>query len=88
MRAFDFEANPNVDPPPSILLATCDWVRKSLPLCLINDSGTGKSCPSAPRQSPGIGRMRIWLSPFESRLSRVGVDNLGWCAVDCGSVHP
>ncbi|MGH3292551.1 MAG: ATP-binding protein [Trebonia sp.] len=22
---------------------TCDWVRKGLPLCLIGDSGTGKS---------------------------------------------
>jgi len=24
-------------------LATCDWVRKGLPLSLIGDSGTGKS---------------------------------------------
>jgi IstB-like ATP binding protein len=24
-------------------LATCDWVKKGLPLCLIGDSGTGKS---------------------------------------------
>lgn len=23
-------------------LATCDWVKKGLPLCLIGDSGTGK----------------------------------------------
>lgn len=24
-------------------LATCDWVKKGLPLCLIGDSGTGKA---------------------------------------------
>ena len=24
-------------------MARCDWIRKSLPLCLIGDSGTGKS---------------------------------------------
>lgn len=43
MRAFDFEANPNVDPAVIHTLATCEWVKKGLPLCLIGDSGTGKS---------------------------------------------
>jgi DNA replication protein DnaC len=43
LRAFDFDANPNVDPAAIHTLATCDWVRKGLPLCLIGDSGTGKS---------------------------------------------
>ncbi|TMR88828.1 IS21-like element helper ATPase IstB [Nonomuraea basaltis] len=43
LREFDFEANPNVDPAVIHSLATCDWVRKHLPLCLIGDSGTGKS---------------------------------------------
>jgi DNA replication protein DnaC len=43
IRAFDFEANPNVDPAVIHTLATCEWVKKSMPLCLIGDSGTGKS---------------------------------------------
>jgi DNA replication protein DnaC len=43
LRTFDFDANPNIDPAVIHTLATCDWVRKGLPLCLIGDSGTGKS---------------------------------------------
>ena len=43
LRAFDFDANPNIDPAVIHTLANCEWVRKGLPLCLIGDSGTGKS---------------------------------------------
>ncbi|MCS3790030.1 DNA replication protein DnaC [Tsukamurella ocularis] len=43
LRTFDFDANPNIDPATIHTLAKCDWVRKGLPLCLIGDSGTGKS---------------------------------------------
>ena len=43
LRAFDYDANPNIDPAVVNTLATCDWVKKGLPLCLIGDSGTGKS---------------------------------------------
>ena len=43
LRSFDFDANPNLDPAVIHTLATCDWVKKGLPLCLIGDSGTGKS---------------------------------------------
>ncbi|WP_029138070.1 IS21-like element helper ATPase IstB [Nakamurella lactea] len=43
LRAFDFEANPNIDPALIHTLAKCDWVKKGQPLCLIGDSGTGKS---------------------------------------------
>ena len=43
LRAFNFGANPNIDPAVINTLATCDWVKKGLPLCLIGDSGTGKS---------------------------------------------
>src|SRR6516164_10462842 len=43
LRGFDFDANPNIDPAVINTLATCDWVKKGLPLCLIGDSGTGKS---------------------------------------------
>ena len=43
LRAFDFDANPNIDPAAIHTLATCDWVQKGQPLCLIGDSGTGKS---------------------------------------------
>ena len=40
---FDFDANPNINPATINTLATGDWVRKGQPLCLIGDSGTGKS---------------------------------------------
>ncbi|WP_030462277.1 IS21-like element helper ATPase IstB [Kitasatospora sp. NRRL B-11411] len=43
LRKFDFDANPNIDPATVHTLATCEWIKKSLPLCLIGDSGTGKS---------------------------------------------
>ncbi|GAA3222441.1 hypothetical protein GCM10020216_034680 [Nonomuraea helvata] len=43
LRAFDFDANPNIDPATIHTLATCEWVKKGQPLCLIGDSGTGKS---------------------------------------------
>jgi DNA replication protein DnaC len=43
LRAFDFDANPNVDAATINTLATCEWVRKGKALCLIGDSGTGKS---------------------------------------------
>ncbi|MEU8413853.1 IS21-like element helper ATPase IstB [Amycolatopsis japonica] len=43
LRAFDFDSNPSVDPAVIHTLATCEWVKKGLPLCLIGDSGTGKS---------------------------------------------
>ena len=40
---FDYAANPGISPAVIAALATCDWVRKGQPLCLIGDSGTGKS---------------------------------------------
>ena len=40
---FDFDANPNINPATINTLAAGDWVRKGQPLCLIGDSGTGKS---------------------------------------------
>ncbi|MEU8966669.1 IS21-like element helper ATPase IstB [Streptomyces sp. NPDC048491] len=43
LRAFDFDANPSIDPATINTLATCEWVKKGEPLCLIGDSGTGKS---------------------------------------------
>jgi DNA replication protein DnaC len=43
LREFDFEANPNIDPAIIHTLASSEWVRKGEPLCLIGDSGTGKS---------------------------------------------
>ncbi|MGI5238810.1 ATP-binding protein [Dactylosporangium sp. CA-139066] len=42
LRAFHFDANPHVGPAVIHTLATCDWVKKGMPLCLIGDSGTGK----------------------------------------------
>ncbi|MEV6742445.1 IS21-like element helper ATPase IstB [Streptomyces sp. NPDC051104] len=40
---FDYTANRNVTPALINNLATCEWVKKGEPLCLIGDSGTGKS---------------------------------------------
>lgn len=40
---FDFDANPNINAATIYQLATGDWIRKGEPLCLIGDSGTGKS---------------------------------------------
>ncbi|MFI2235638.1 IS21-like element helper ATPase IstB [Streptomyces chrestomyceticus] len=43
LRAFDYDANPSIDAAVINTLASCEWVRKGHPLCLIGDSGTGKS---------------------------------------------
>ncbi|MFF8029465.1 IS21-like element helper ATPase IstB [Streptomyces sp. NPDC007896] len=43
LRAFDFDANPNIESATVNTLATCEWGKKGEPLCLIGDSGTGKS---------------------------------------------
>ncbi len=40
---FDYDANPNINQATINTLATGDWIRKGAPLCLIGDSGTGKS---------------------------------------------
>lgn len=40
---FDFDANPNVAAATIHTLAQGDWIRRGDPLCLIGDSGTGKS---------------------------------------------
>jgi DNA replication protein DnaC len=40
---FDYDANPGISPAVINTLAACDWVRAGSPLCLIGDSGTGKS---------------------------------------------
>lgn len=34
LRAFDFDANPNIDPAVIHTLAKCEWVTKGQPLCL------------------------------------------------------
>jgi DNA replication protein DnaC len=43
LREFDFDANSNIDPAMAHTLAKCEWINKGMPLCLIGDSGTGKS---------------------------------------------
>ena len=40
---FDFAANPNVNPATVNALTTGGWVSAGAPLCLIGDSGTGKT---------------------------------------------
>lgn len=40
---FDFDANPAINAATIHTLAAADWIRKGEPLCLIGDSGTGKS---------------------------------------------
>ena len=43
IEEFDFAANSSVAPAVINQLATCAWVKTGQPLCLIGDSGTGKS---------------------------------------------
>jgi DNA replication protein DnaC len=43
IEEFDFTANSSVNPAIIHQLATCAWVKAGHPLCLIGDSGTGKS---------------------------------------------
>ena len=43
IEEFSFDANPTVNPAVIHQLATCAWVKAGHPLCLIGDSGTGKS---------------------------------------------
>ncbi|WP_440103655.1 IS21-like element helper ATPase IstB [Streptosporangium sp. H16] len=43
LKDFDYDANPHIEPAIINTLATCEWVGKGAPLCLIGDSGTGKS---------------------------------------------
>ncbi|BDE14343.1 hypothetical protein MKCMC460_32030 [Mycobacterium sp. 20KCMC460] len=40
---FDFDANPNINAATVHTVAQGDWIRRGDPLCLIGDSGTGKS---------------------------------------------
>ena len=43
LEEFDFTANPAINPATVHQLAGCEWVRDGQPLCLIGDSGTGKT---------------------------------------------
>jgi DNA replication protein DnaC len=43
LEDFDHDANPNINPALVHTLASGDWIRRGEPLCLIGDSGTGKS---------------------------------------------
>ena len=43
MEDFDFDENPNINPATINTLATAEWVWKGQPLCLLGNSGTGKS---------------------------------------------
>jgi DNA replication protein DnaC len=43
LTEFDYAANPNIEPAVIANLATCTWITKGEPLCLIGDPGTGKS---------------------------------------------
>jgi len=43
LEEFSFDANPAINPAVIGQLASCAWVKAGHPLCLIGDSGTGKS---------------------------------------------
>jgi DNA replication protein DnaC len=43
LEDFDHDANPAVNPATIATLATGDWVAAGTPVCLIGDSGTGKT---------------------------------------------
>ncbi|WP_433023213.1 ATP-binding protein [Kribbella sp. CA-294648] len=92
LRAFDFDANPNIDPAVIHHLATCDWVKKGLPLCLIGDSGTEcrwkldagacrSPCPRSgaswrPRLCGGDRSSSVVLALATSSLCRPGAERM------------
>lgn len=43
LRTFDFDVNPSIGPAVIHTLASCEWIKKGQPFCLIGASGTGKS---------------------------------------------
>lgn len=43
LEDLDYTANPNLNPAVINTLAKGDWIAKGRPLCLIGDSGTGKT---------------------------------------------
>lgn len=43
LQDFDLSANPNINPATLAMLTTADWVATGVPLCLLGDSGTGKT---------------------------------------------
>ena len=43
LEEFSFDANPAINPAVIGQLASCSWVKAGHPLCLIGDSGTGKT---------------------------------------------
>ena len=43
LEEFSFDANPAINPAVIGQLASCAWVKAGHPLCLIGDSGTGKT---------------------------------------------
>jgi DNA replication protein DnaC len=43
LEDFDTDANPNIHPATLASLASGDWVKNGTPVCLLGDSGTGKS---------------------------------------------
>ena len=45
MTDFDYTANPNIEPAVIANLATCAWIAKGEPLCLIGSPALGRvSC--------------------------------------------
>ncbi|MEU8109635.1 ATP-binding protein [Nonomuraea muscovyensis] len=82
LREFDFEANPNIDPAMIHSLATSDWVRKGLPLCLIGDSGTGKShLLIALGTEAAMAGHRKTIARY-SRVELLCLDELGYMELD------
>lgn len=53
VEEFDFTANPNITPAVVHTLAAGAWIREGRPLCLIGDSGTGKSTHLRAPTDPG-----------------------------------
>jgi hypothetical protein len=52
LEEFDFAANPAINPATIAQLAGGDWIRAGQPLCLVGDSGTGKTATSSKPAPP------------------------------------
>src|SRR6478672_3969012 len=83
IEEFSFDANPSVNPAVIHQLATCAWVKAGHPLCLIGDSGTGKSHPLI-----GLGTAAAEDKQLSKTIARYGrvdllcLDELGYMELD------
>lgn len=94
---FDYQANPNINPATIAAMTKADWAGAGEPLCLIGDSGTGKShlliglgTAAALHEPPTEGREAVRRVELTATVSRHGLFGLGrslsWLREQAGNV--